>query len=188
MIDLFNIIITSNIKKKDNKTIERIKDVLNTFNTIKHYLKSEIEISKNYDKLLSNSQVLEIEKTFKSNISYMTGGTTNSSYINSKYLEEYQKNLIIVDTIKKLDDKQKKEYLSTIYNHMKDNFIKTNIDFNESETNNTNENGVSLKKEDHTINNHGEQNNTINDHNGLSQQSGKMAARRAALHDDLTTV
>ena len=178
-----------------NKHARKIaNNQLNTIETIENYLKSELEISKEYKNLLSNIQILDKEKIHTQQIDDILNNRISLPFLNDKYLEEYRKNLIIIDSLKDLDDKQKENYLKNIYNQIGTDFTtKKNININDNDeltsidsnsqkmlTTNANSNsvdetlnhqdkslqshqmGVSLNKDDYTINNPNELINIFN--------------------------
>ncbi len=127
---ILSIPISSILQRKCTKKISIITQQFDAINTIYEYLRSELKISKEHDNLLSNDQILEKERIHNNDINYIL----QNSYvqdINNKYSEEYRKNKIIIDSLKNLDDNQKKEYLDRIYQQMRNDFTKTTIDINE---------------------------------------------------------
>ncbi len=180
------ITIISAIKNKHNLNIAN--NQLYTIETIEEYLKSELEISKKYDNLLSNTQILNNEKRVNQKITDILNCETSFSQLANTYQEEYHKNLIIIDSLRNLDSKQKELYLKNIYNQI-DNiiFTKNNINIkdneelasidnnsqkmlttsnslnetlqNQDETLNSVQKGISLNKDNYAINNSNELNN-----------------------------
>lgn len=173
---------------KNEHNLNFANNQLYTIETIEEYLKSELEISKKYDNLLSNTQILNNEKRVNQKIIDILNCKTSFSQLVNTYQEEYHKNLIIIDSLKNLDSKQKELYLKKIYSQI-DNFLftKNNINIkdneelesidsnsqkmlttnnslnetfqNQDETLNSVQKGISLNKDNYAINNSNELNN-----------------------------
>lgn len=117
------------------KQLQNFDIQLYTLTKIKEYFESEKKISNEYNSTLVNFNILEIEKLHDNKLNLILGNDENIDYIQrdylsnliSQYSNEHEKNLIIIEQLKKLDDKKKKEYLDSIYNQTGNNFIKTNI-------------------------------------------------------------
>ncbi len=98
---------------------ELIKAKVSALENIYNYLKSEQEIVKDMKYLLFPNTIYQLEDFIQNDIkvikSYKKYRLQNIELINYKYVEGYKKNLIILDTIKNLDDNQKQQYLADIY-------------------------------------------------------------------------
>lgn len=122
------------IKRKFRQTLNITNSQLITIMSIENYLKSELEISKEYKNLLSKGQILEKENIHKQQLDSILNNTVSLSVLNEEYLKEYRKNLMVLDSLEDLDDKQKENYLKSIYSQISTNLItKTNINFNDNE-------------------------------------------------------
>ncbi len=165
------------INKEKKKKIKLMKKRLKLIESIGNYLEKDLIISKEYNNILYNSQILKHEQFISDKLNL--SNTVLDSWTDV-YLEESKKNTIIIDCLKTLSDYQKKNYLKKIYSEINKNFEKSNIDLNENnlllkddnntpmlETNTlTNENakdkGISLNKDNYPINNFNELNNIFN--------------------------
>ncbi len=119
------------INRKQNKELNIKNQQLLALKSINDYLESELKISKNNNNLLSNNQILNLEKIHIQNIENVLYNNVQLKFLYNSYLEEYQKNRVIIDSLKRLDSKQKEECLKDIYSQMNENFTKTNIDIND---------------------------------------------------------
>lgn len=156
--------LTIPVIKKAKKMAHLCNNQEKVITSIYKYLKSELEISKN-NIFLSNNLVLKIEKDLNKYITKTNYSDVEAQNLEQIFLNEYHKNLIIIDTLRELDANQKNEYLKSVYRQIvpldQDFFMKTNIDFLDNTISNSNKKGISLKKEDY--NNYYNYKNTNND-------------------------
>ncbi len=170
------------IYKKEEKKAQLLRQQLKSIESINNYLESELIISREYSNILSNSKILEKQKMHIQELEMLLNDSSYLQDFDNIYLEEIQKNIIIIDCLKTLNDSQKKNYLKRIYSEINEHFEKSNIDLNEDDlllkddnNNNTpmlttntlpNENakdkGISLNKEHYPINNFNELNDIFN--------------------------
>lgn len=155
LIIFLRIVITSLIItciKKAKKKVHLLNNQEKVITSIFKYLKSELEISKN-NISLSNYLVLENEKRFEKCITKTNYSDVEAKDLEKLFLNEYHKNLIIIDTLRELDANQKDEYLKSIYSEIipLNEYVpvKQNIDFLDNAISNSNKKPISLKKEDY---------------------------------------
>ncbi|MCI9434395.1 MAG: hypothetical protein HFI86_03835 [Bacilli bacterium] len=120
------------------KQLQNFDLQLYTLKKIKEYFESEKKLSNEYNNALINFSILEREKFHDNKLSLILGNGENIDYLQrdylsnliSQYSNDYQKNLSIIDKLKRLDDKKRKEYLDSIYNKTNNNFIKMDMNTN----------------------------------------------------------